>query len=289
MLQTASEERVTAGCEVSRTEEELKWYGETSARPVVVLAGDPIEGIEELHAQIERSGFNSVRLDDLRHRKDVPLRKPDVIVANIERIHVGIARTWQELRQIYEGPVVGIVPHPQEAEVPMLAGISADMLMFKPLRLDELLSQLRLLIWKKRIEYTHPIFDRRRYDRRKTGRTYTLSQEPGKASWLQIKEGAKLVVRGTRTVRLTPKEFQLLSLLASAPGCVFSKDEILAGVWPHSKRAARADVQQYICSLRKKLEEDPSKPMIIKTVAAFGYKLDYQYSEDGYIACQSFS
>jgi DNA-binding response OmpR family regulator len=277
MRQTPSEERITAAYEATRSDEKLQWFGETPARPVVVLAGYPIEGFEDLYAQIVRSGFNSVRLDDFRYREDVPLRKPDVVVANIERIHVGIARHIQELRQKYEAPVAGVAPHPKEAEVPMLAAIGVDTLMFKPLRLDELLSQLRLLIWKKKIEYTHPIFDRRRYDRRKSDQTRALCQEFGRSSWLQIKEDEKLVVCGTRTVRLTPKEFQLLSLLASAPGRVFSKDEILARVWPNSKRAALADVQQYIYSLRKKVEKDPSKPTIIKTIASFGYKLDYQY------------
>jgi len=89
-----------------------------------------------------------------------------------------------------------------------------------------------------------------------------------------IDEERKEVRAGMRTVTLSPKEYQLLKLLNTAPGRVFSGDEILREVWGGSSSyATRQDVQKYVYLLRKKLEEDPKRPRLILTVRGFGYRL----------------
>lgn len=79
--------------------------------------------------------------------------------------------------------------------------------------------------------------------------------------------------RGSR-VELSPREFELLRLLASAPGRVFSNREILEAVWKGEGFASAKDVKQYVYLLRRKLEEDPQHPRLIVTVRGFGYKLN---------------
>lgn len=74
-------------------------------------------------------------------------------------------------------------------------------------------------------------------------------------------------------VRLTPKEFALLELLASSPGRVFSPEEIVAAVWPESSSADDKNVKQCVYSLRKKLSEAvPGAERVIVTEPGFGYK-----------------
>lgn len=84
-------------------------------------------------------------------------------------------------------------------------------------------------------------------------------------------ERKEVVVRGQQ-VQLSPKEFELLRLLATRPGRVFSTDEILAAVWPDRDAAAAEDVKKYVHMLRAKIERDPSDPRIIVTVRGFGYR-----------------
>ncbi|OFX34192.1 MAG: hypothetical protein A2Z07_03425 [Armatimonadetes bacterium RBG_16_67_12] len=84
-------------------------------------------------------------------------------------------------------------------------------------------------------------------------------------------ERKQVMVRG-RPVPLSPKEFELLRLLASRPGKVFSTEEILAVVWPDRGAAAAEDVKKYIHMLRNKIERDPSEPQIIVTARGFGYR-----------------
>jgi len=89
-----------------------------------------------------------------------------------------------------------------------------------------------------------------------------------------IDDVRKEVRIGERTISLSPKEYQLLGLLHSTPGRVFSSDEILRALWGRSHSyATRQDVQKYIYLLRKKLEEDPKNPELVLTVRGFGYRL----------------
>lgn len=91
---------------------------------------------------------------------------------------------------------------------------------------------------------------------------------------LEIDDSRKLVILKGREVGLSPKEFALIRLLASKPGNVFSRQEILSTLWPGNRYASFQDVQKYVYLLRKKIEDDPYNPKLILTVRGFGYRLD---------------
>ena len=91
---------------------------------------------------------------------------------------------------------------------------------------------------------------------------------------LVVDDAAKRVLLRGEEVELSPREFELLRLLASAPGRVFSNREILEAVWKGQGFATAKDVKQYVYLLRRKLEEDPQHPRLILTVRGFGYKLN---------------
>lgn len=81
-----------------------------------------------------------------------------------------------------------------------------------------------------------------------------------------------LFIRGCR-IDLTPKEFELISLLTKDADRVFSADEIIKSLWSENNRATKSDLYQYMHLLRKKVEKDPDHPEWIITVKGFGYKL----------------
>ncbi|MGC9529481.1 MAG: winged helix-turn-helix domain-containing protein [Candidatus Bipolaricaulaceae bacterium] len=75
-------------------------------------------------------------------------------------------------------------------------------------------------------------------------------------------------------VRLSPKQFTLLGLLASSPGKVFSDRDILRSVWPNSSYANSKDVKQYVYLVRQRLgKARAGAEGMIVTVPGFGYKL----------------
>jgi DNA-binding response OmpR family regulator len=90
---------------------------------------------------------------------------------------------------------------------------------------------------------------------------------------LEIDDEQKRVsVRG-EAVELSPKEYDLLKLLASKPGKVFSHQEVLDVIWADSHFASSEDVKKYIYLLRNKIEHDAENPELVLTVRGFGYKL----------------
>jgi len=90
---------------------------------------------------------------------------------------------------------------------------------------------------------------------------------------LLIDDATKQVRLNGKNVELSPKEYELLKLLASEPGRVFSNREILNKLWQNQSFATAKDVKQYVYLLRQKLEENAQKPQIILTVRGFGYKM----------------
>ncbi|MEQ1910881.1 MAG: winged helix-turn-helix domain-containing protein [Vicinamibacterales bacterium] len=75
-----------------------------------------------------------------------------------------------------------------------------------------------------------------------------------------------------RLVALTPHEFNLLELLASRPGIVFNREELLRRVWPDDVNVTLRGVDTLVKRLRRKVEDDPAEPTRIVTVWGAGYK-----------------
>jgi DNA-binding response OmpR family regulator len=79
--------------------------------------------------------------------------------------------------------------------------------------------------------------------------------------------------RGTETLNLTAKEFDLLWFLASNPNRVFSRDQLMSRVWGYAAALDTGTVTVHIRRLREKLEDDASRPKLLETVWGVGYRL----------------
>ena len=81
------------------------------------------------------------------------------------------------------------------------------------------------------------------------------------------------VTRGDQVIELTAREFEILALLASQPGRVFTRDQIISAVWDYDFSGETRIVDVHVSNLRDKIEVDPSEPELIQTVRGVGYKL----------------
>lgn len=77
-----------------------------------------------------------------------------------------------------------------------------------------------------------------------------------------------------RTVKLTPREFDILVLLAQNKGIVFSIERIYERVWKEDYLQSDNTVMVHIRKIREKIEENPRKPIYLKTVWGVGYRID---------------
>lgn len=85
-------------------------------------------------------------------------------------------------------------------------------------------------------------------------------------------EAREVTVHGRR-VTLTPKEFELLTVLAAAAGRAVAREQLLAQVWGYGPQISTRTLDVHIGRLRRKIEVDRQQPCIITTVPGVGYRL----------------
>ena len=85
--------------------------------------------------------------------------------------------------------------------------------------------------------------------------------------------GRTVTARG-QDVRLTRREFDLLAFLVAHPRRAFSQAQLQEAVWPYDFYTPSSTVHVHMRRLRTKLEEDPARPLKLKTVWGFGYRFD---------------
>lgn len=90
---------------------------------------------------------------------------------------------------------------------------------------------------------------------------------------LELMFGKYEVRLAGKPVALSSREFELLELLASDPGSVFTRDQIMGHVWGDKNATDPNSVTVFVRKIREKIERDPSKPRYLITVWRVGYKL----------------
>lgn len=80
------------------------------------------------------------------------------------------------------------------------------------------------------------------------------------------------IVKGKKKLKMSAKEFQLLKYFIEREGDVISRDQLLDDVWGYEAMPTTRTVDNYILSIRKKIEANPSKPKHLLTVHTAGYK-----------------
>ena len=144
----------------------------------------------------------------------------------------------------------------KDSELDRVVGleVGADDYVTKPFSMAELMSRVRAILRRRRLDQasTEPV-------RRVGGLELDLIRH-------------EVTVDG-QTVRLTPSEFRLLAFLASEPERVFSRREIMQHLWQSEYVGDERASDMHISNLRRKIEHDPDNPERVVTVRGVGYKL----------------
>jgi DNA-binding response OmpR family regulator len=157
-------------------------------------------------------------------------------------------------------PVLILSSKKEELDIVTLLEMGADDYMTKPFRIRILLAHLRALL-RRRGELSRELDD------------YAFAD-------VQVDFRKQEARRGGEPVRLSSREFQVLKFLVLHEGEVITRDRLLNEVWGYDQFPTTRTVDNYILSLRKKLESDPSAPRHIVTIHTSGYKF-LRAQEDG--------
>jgi DNA-binding response OmpR family regulator len=153
-------------------------------------------------------------------------------------------------------PILMLTARREENDKVLGLDSGADDYLTKPFGVRELMARVRALL------------------RRTTARDGGDGSATGPITYRHIEiDPAKRRVRvGARDIELTSNEFQLLAVLLSKPGIVFSREALLSRVWNDETFVTVRSVDTLIKRLRKKVEADPADPEVILTVWGTGYK-----------------
>lgn len=157
------------------------------------------------------------------------------------------------LREWSDAPIVVISARDQEAEKVAALDAGADDYVNKPVGIDELLARIRAAL---------------------RGRARRLAQQPSvRVGDLEVDLAARRVTVMGEEVRLTPREYDLLRVMARNAGSVLTHAQIITAVWGGIHESEAQHVRVLMAQLRSKIEEDPSNPRWLLTETGIGYRL----------------
>jgi two-component system, OmpR family, KDP operon response regulator KdpE len=157
------------------------------------------------------------------------------------------AREWSDL------PIIVLSARERETEKIEALDLGADDYVNKPFNVGELLARMRTAL-------------RHRMQRKAEVPVLRVGD-------LEVDAVRHRATRGGAELKLTPKEFELLSFLAKHPGRVVTHKQILAAVWGPAHTEDTQYLRVYIGQLRQKVEEHPDDPKIVLTEPGIGYRI----------------
>ncbi len=181
--------------------------------------------------------------------------KPDLLLLDIMMPKLDGYALCAELRQRSNPvPILMLTAKGQVEDRVQGLDVGADDYLVKPFSTEELLARVRALL----------------------RRTHRPGQSPSKLWFgeVEIDLVRQTARRGRKELHLTAKEFSMLRLMAESPGEPVSRERFLDLVWGYTAFPTTRTVDNYIASLRAKIEPNPEQPRWLKTVHGVGYKLE---------------
>ena len=184
--------------------------------------------------------------------------KPDLVVLDLMMPGMDGFETYQKLKTQREDlPVIILTAKADEVDRIVGFRLGVDDYQTKPFSPTELALRAKAVL-------------------RRSGNFTSTNEKLLEYGVLVIDYTRRLSTVSGKKVELTPKEFELLWLMAANPNRVFSKSVILDKIWDSAYYGDENTVTVHIRRLREKLEPDPSRPRYIKTVWGAGYKFEWE-------------
>ena len=209
-----------------------------------------------LRKYLEREGFKvHEALDGNAALEACHTVDPDVVVLDWMLPGLDGMEVLRELRRFSEAYVIMLTARTEEVDRIVGLSTGADDYLTKPFSPGELIARIRAMLRRSRSEA-------REAEEDAPLRFGELTLHPARRE-VRLKE---------KEVLLTALQFDLLAILASRPGLVFNRRQLLERVWGDDYFGSDHVVDVHIANLRKKVEEDPSDPRYVQTVRGVGYR-----------------
>ena len=228
----------------------------------ILVCDDDREIVDAIEIYLTQEGYHVLKAYDgmqaiqMLEREEIQLLIIDVMMPKLDGI-----RATLKIREKSSIPIIILSAKSEDVKKSLGLNIGADDYVTKPFNPLELTARVKSQL--RRYTQLNP----------QSGAGNQVKNEISIKGLTINKDNHKVTVYGEE-IKLTPIEFDILYLLASNPGRVFSTDEIFEKVWNEKVYEANNTVMVHIRRLRGKMKEDTRQNKIITTVWGVGYKIE---------------
>jgi two-component system alkaline phosphatase synthesis response regulator PhoP len=254
------QQRRAAGAYTERMESEGRGPDGAAARVLVVEDEPHIRDLIALHLSLE--GLTPVAVGDGSEGLAKARAEPfdlvvlDLMLPGLDGITV--CRAIRRETTNHDVPILMLTARREEADKVIGLESGADDYLTKPFGVREFVARVRALLRRPRPS--------------RIGAMSPDDNRPVAAKGLTVDPARRHARVDGREIELTSHEFDLLYLLASHPGIVFSREALLQRVWGNDTFVTERSVDTLIKRLRRKIEKEANDPQLILTVWGTGYK-----------------
>lgn len=177
--------------------------------------------------------------------------QPALIILDLGLPDIDGQDVLKNLREWYTKPIIILSARNSEEDIIKALDSGANDYLSKPFRTGELLARIRASLRLKQETEDNPIIS---------------------IADLSIDMANRIIKKKDEVLKLTATEFSLLVLLAQNQGCVLTHQYILKEIWGHGYIDQTQYLRVFVAQLRKKIEDDPSKPTLLTTESGIGYR-----------------
>jgi len=233
------------------------------AKKTTILTADDDPQILRLVARnLQLDGYEVIAVADGQAAlEQIEARSPDLVLLDIMMPRMDGFALTQRVREFSSVPIILLTARGQDQDKIHGLDLGADDYLTKPFSVEELLARVRAVM--RRAQYAT--------DAHAMSATTTIGE-------LTIDYTQHLVTMRGREVTLTPTEYRILTYLAQNAGRVITQDLLLEQVWGPEYTGESHMLQVNINRLRRKIEDDHTRPRYILTKVGVGYLLANQHN-----------
>jgi len=227
----------------------------TMDRRLILIVDDESDLRTMLSSYLDAEGFDVVEaIDGDQALEQIDSTGPDLVVLDVGLPGMDGFEVLRRVRQVSEVPVIMLTAHAEEVDRIVGLTVGADDYVTKPFSPREVIARISAVL------------------RRTTRTVGVATDEIVKFEGLVVDLARREVRRDREVVDLSALEFDLLAALASAPGRVFTREQLMERVWGWDYFGVPRLVDVHVANLRKALGDDAASPRFIGTVRGVGYK-----------------
>jgi len=220
----------------------------------ILVVDDEKELVDTIADYLRQAGYRAIKTYDGQSALAVfQEQAPALVILDLGLPDMDGLDLAKEIRRKSQVPFIMLTARSQEIDRIVGLEIGADDYITKPFSPRELILRVQAVL--HRLEGAAGM------------------EEPLKLGALTIDLASREAWLGEKRLDLTPTEFELLLFLARQPNRVFTRMQLLEEVQGYTTAALMRNIDNHVMNLRRKIEEDPAHPRLLKTVYGVGYKL----------------